>query len=366
MNPVPILIVDDQQENLLVLELALKPLGLNCTTCLSATEAMNHATQTEFALMILDVHMPGTSGIELAQQVRQTTQNKSTPVLFLTADTSTLELVDQAYELGAADYLFKPINVRQIRSKAAVFVELFKRNSEALELNRVIRQQSEQMAQIEKDHAIRKLAGGVAHNLNNRLTVIRGNIELIRELTSVDDSAIEDLTHAIDESTDIILSLLKYAGSIQIGKNRTSLADTFTILKRLLPEDHPVNVTLDDKDGELAVDDQALMNILLPIMLNAIDATANVRDPIGVSCTSKDGKLELTVANSGERIPDDLRSSIFDPFSSSAQIHEKTGLGLAMARGTALSLGGDIDFRDGQPTGTIFTITLPIENLVAG
>src|SRR5205814_10173582 len=124
---VKILIVDDESRNLDSLEVMLQPTGCTPVRATSADEALLAVLRHDFAAMILDIRMPGMSGIELANLVKQRRRTQDVPILFLTAHLVDDDDVLRGYGVGAVDYLSKPINADILRSKVAVFVELYRK-----------------------------------------------------------------------------------------------------------------------------------------------------------------------------------------------------------------------------------------------
>jgi PAS domain S-box-containing protein len=127
-----ILIVDDEARNLDALEVMLDSSGCTLVRAQSADEALLAMLRHEFAAMILDIKMPGMSGIELANLVKQRRRTQDVPILFLTAHLMEDEDILRGYGVGAVDYLSKPVKADILRSKVAVFVELY-RKTRALE-----------------------------------------------------------------------------------------------------------------------------------------------------------------------------------------------------------------------------------------
>ena len=132
---VNILIVDDEARNLDALEVMLESSGCTLIRAQSADEALLAMLKFEFAAMILDIRMPGTSGIELANLVKQRRRTRDVPILFLTAHLVDEDDIRRGYGVGAVDYLSKPINPDILRSKVAVFVELYRKTRALAVLN---------------------------------------------------------------------------------------------------------------------------------------------------------------------------------------------------------------------------------------
>ena len=120
-----ILIVDDVPANLMAMEAVLQPLGQRVVSARSGHEALRALLDEEFAVILLDVTMPGMDGFETAQLIRDRSKTRGVPIIFLTAMTSNEQFVLRAYERGAVDYLIKPFDPDILRAKVAVFVELY-------------------------------------------------------------------------------------------------------------------------------------------------------------------------------------------------------------------------------------------------
>lgn len=120
---VKILLVDDNPDNLVSLEAALDSLGEELVLAGSGTEALRYLLDSDFAAILLDVKMPDMDGFETAELIRSRKRSQHTPILFLTAYRNEEHLF-RGYDLGAVDFLFKPIVPEILRSKVAVFVEL--------------------------------------------------------------------------------------------------------------------------------------------------------------------------------------------------------------------------------------------------
>ncbi|MEH2297464.1 hybrid sensor histidine kinase/response regulator [Nostoc sp.] len=128
MEPkVNILLVDDKLENLLALEAILEKLGENLVRATSGEEALRCLLHQDFAVILLDVQMPGMDGFETATLIRNRGRSRHTPIIFLTAFSTSDQMLFKGYALGAVDYLLKPLNPNILTSKVTVFVELFKK-----------------------------------------------------------------------------------------------------------------------------------------------------------------------------------------------------------------------------------------------
>src|SRR6266851_8253630 len=124
-----ILVIDDRQENLLTMRLILEQLGQNVITAGSGREALRWLLDQDFAVILLDVNMPGMDGFETATLIRQRKRSVSTPIIFVTAFSDEMHAA-QGYSLGAVDYIFSPVVPEILRTKVGVFVELFRKSAE--------------------------------------------------------------------------------------------------------------------------------------------------------------------------------------------------------------------------------------------
>jgi len=124
---VNILLVDDRPDKLLALEAVLEDLGQNVVRAYSGREALRHVLNQEFAVILLDVNMPGMDGFETAGLIRQRKNSEHVPIIFITAFGDDPEEIHRAYSAGGADYLVKPLDAEIVRKKVAVFVDLSRR-----------------------------------------------------------------------------------------------------------------------------------------------------------------------------------------------------------------------------------------------
>lgn len=146
-----ILLVDDEPRNLLVLEATLESLGQNLVVAHSGREALRRLLEEDFAVILMDVHMPDMDGLETAQIIRLRQRCQHVPIIFLTAYGQDDEQTFRGYSQGAVDFLFKPIIPEVLRSKVAVFVELFRRTE-------MIKRQAELLRETQRREHERQLA----------------------------------------------------------------------------------------------------------------------------------------------------------------------------------------------------------------
>ena len=148
---VDILLVDDRSENLLALEAILEPLGQRLVRAQSGEDALRCLLDREFAVILLDVQMPGMNGFETAELIKARERTRFTPIIFLTAISKEEEYVFRGYSVGAVDYMFKPFQPAILQSKVQVFVDLYLQQKRIAEQEQRVRDLERQ--ELELQHA---------------------------------------------------------------------------------------------------------------------------------------------------------------------------------------------------------------------
>src|ERR1700694_1153790 len=126
--PARILMVDDHPPNLMALGAILDPLGQDLVHANSGEEALRHLLESDFALILMDVQMPGIDGIQTAKLIKERPRNRHIPIIFLTAIHKDPAYIFRGYKEGAVDYLLKPFDPEILRAKVSVFVDLWRKN----------------------------------------------------------------------------------------------------------------------------------------------------------------------------------------------------------------------------------------------
>src|SRR6266699_1237140 len=125
-----ILVVDDEPRSLVAMQQLLSGSDRNVVPVGSGKEALRQILKTQFAIVLLDIRMPEMDGFETAALIRKLKRSRYTPIVFLTAAGEHTEWVQRGYEVGAVDYIFKPVDPEALKSKVAVFVDLNKRSAD--------------------------------------------------------------------------------------------------------------------------------------------------------------------------------------------------------------------------------------------
>ena len=205
-NQPKVLIVDDRAGNLDALEVMLAPLDCALVRALSADEALFCLLQHDFAVIVLDIKMPGMSGIELAKLIKERKRSQHVPLLFLTAHLMDETDALQGYGVGAVDYLSKPVNADILRSKVGVFLDLFRHSQKLADLNRALEREVS-----ERERAQRHLASA-----NEQL---RANEERLAFLLRLDDAL-----RPLNDPGDVQEIAARLLGQ-RLGASRVGYAD---------------------------------------------------------------------------------------------------------------------------------------------
>jgi len=179
--PVNILIVDDEPKNLTVLESLLNDPSYRLVRAESANQALLALVVEEFALLILDIRMPGMTGFELAQMIKERKKTSLVPIIFLTAYYSDDLHVLEGYDTGAVDYLHKPVNPVILRSKVAVFAEMHRKNRLCDRSNRALLAEVTQRCRVEEQ--LRELNDTLERRVTERTEALREIDERMRLAT---------------------------------------------------------------------------------------------------------------------------------------------------------------------------------------
>ncbi|HEX7862583.1 MAG TPA: ATP-binding protein [Verrucomicrobiae bacterium] len=161
---VNILLVDDTPENLIALEAVLSELGQNLVKAKSGEEALRLLLKQEFAVILLDVNMPGLNGFETAEMIRQRKSTEHIPIIFVSAISTSDTHLFKGYSLGAVDYIFTPVIPEVLRSKVTVFVELLKKTEETKRQAEQLRELEEKEHREKMNEAARRIELQTKHN----------------------------------------------------------------------------------------------------------------------------------------------------------------------------------------------------------
>jgi signal transduction histidine kinase len=416
---VSILLVDDEARNLDVLESILGGMGYRLVRARTADEALIALLRGEFAALVLDIRMPGTSGIELAQLIKQRKRSRDIPILFLTAHLSEESDVLRGYDAGAVDYLTKPVNPDILRSKIAVFAELFRKTralaaaNEALENEVAERQKaeealrqaneelearveertldltrtmdSERAARSEAERASRlkdEFLAIVSHELRTPLNAILGWGQILSEGWSHRPEMLVQGLSAIVRNARAQALLIEdlldmsriVSGKIRLNLQMVSLAEIVaSAVGTITPAAQARGVELDcrvDAAPWVHADPERLQQILLNLLSNAVKFTpegGQARVLVGAG----DSHAEVVVSDTGQGIKAQFLPHVFDPFrqadASTTRRHGGLGLGLAVVSHLVELHGGTVRAKSpGDGQGSTFSVRIPrVSNSIA-
>ncbi|MFN2571776.1 MAG: response regulator [Gemmatimonadales bacterium] len=396
-DSVPILLVDDQPANLDALEASLASSGCTFVLARTADEALLALLHQDFAAIVLDVMMPGMSGFDLASMIKRRERTREVPILFLTA-----RMLDQQDELrgygsGAVDYLTKPIDPKILRSKIAVFVDLFRKRRALARMNMELQRQISERQKIAdalrraNDELEARVADRTAalaeanrrkddflsmlgHELRNPLSALRSAAEALRlkasdipellPMQGVFQRQLQQMTRLTNDLLDVSRIT---RDKLVLQRDRVSLSDIIDgamDIVRALTETRQQQVTVNLPsapvylDGDLARLTQVIGNVLD----NAVRYSPT-GSRIAVSVEESGAHVVLKVKDNGAGIERDLLPRIFDFFVQGHRAAQSTsglGVGLPLARRLVEMHGGTIAcFSAGPGHGTEVVVRLP-------
>jgi signal transduction histidine kinase len=416
--PVNILLVDDQPGRLLTYRAILEPLGERLVDASSGPEALQKLMQEEFALILLDVNMPGMDGFETASLIHQHPRFERTPIIFVTAvNVSDLDRM-RGYKLGAVDYVMVPVIPEILRSKVVVLAELFRKRrelqlanerlaaaNEALRtekarelelLNESLRLANVELAQRnvdlqsqigeraraeaqlrELDRRKDEFLATLAHELRNPLAPLRNAVS-IRKLTGSHDPLQDMMERQLSLLVRLIDDLLDVArisrGKLTLKPEPTTLQDILhaaieTASPVLEAGAHPLQVAVPELPLPMLADGERLSQVFCNLLSNAAKYSDPGR-PIEV-IARRDGKLvTVSVIDCGIGLTEQQIREVFELFAQVDTSIERArgglGIGLTLVKQLVEMHGGEIQVDSpGLDQGSTFSVTLPLREVQA-
>ena len=349
------LIVDDVDENLLVLSALLEPLHVEILTARSGAEALDLLLSHDVALVLLDVHMPEMDGFELAELMRGAERTRNIPLIFVTAGGREVQRMFKGYDLGAVDFLYKPIEAHVLLSKAKVFFEL---QRQKLRLADELRRRTETLRLNEMFAAV------LGHDLRAPLAVMATASRLLEDM-ALDPVAVRRVAGQIGKSSrrmsrliDDMLDLARgrLGGGIPVAPEPVDLTE---VVGRVLEEYRAgqPDVQLDlTRRGDLCceADPERFSQVVSNLVGNAI-AHGHRGTAIQVDLDGSDpASVAMSVQNDGE-IAADALPHLFEAFTVASGRPRGPGLGLGLyiVQQIVHGHGGTIDARSGDGRTTI-------------
>ncbi|MGQ4584248.1 response regulator [Lysobacter sp. F60174L2] len=417
--PVRILLVDDQPGRLLTYRAILEPLGEELVEASSGVEALRRLMSDDYAVILLDVNMPGMDGFETASMIHQHPRFEKTPIIFVTAVNVTDMDRLRGYKLGAVDYVMVPVIPEILRTKVVVLAELHRKRREleatnaklaaanqalhvekarelavlneslrdanaalaarndALQDEIAERNRVEQLLR-ETDRRKDEFLATLAHELRNPLAPLQNALGIRRLSGGSNDDGLQSLmerqltllVRLIDDLLDIArisqakLTLRKHPTSLQ------EIVDSAIEIARPSIEqgEHELVVDLPDCPLRLIADQARLSQVFANLLNNA----AKYSDPHGhieLRARMRNGQVEVQVRDAGIGLDADQAERIFEMFSqvetSVDRTHGGLGIGLTLVRRLAEMHGGQVAVSsEGMGRGATFTVALPLQPAV--
>ncbi|MGD0037593.1 MAG: hybrid sensor histidine kinase/response regulator [Bacteroidota bacterium] len=361
-----ILVVDDTEDNLDLLEFALKRKPVQMLRASSGKECLQLAAQHHPDVILLDIQMPEMDGFETLQRLRASKKSADIPVIFLTAKRKDALSIEQGLLLGAEEYLTKPIDTDELLVRTRSLVRLKKME---IELERT---KADFMAML--IHDMRSPIGGVSSILELlEEPLLRGEPvqEVHRELLTSAEEATKRLLHLIND----MLDLSKFeAGKMNLNRelvNIGKIADK--IMKQMNPQFKQkgihIKLVLEDNLPLISADANKLLQVFANILSNALKFTSSngtVQIVIGKmqEGTAAGECVWTAISNTGVGILPDELPTIFERYKqgiASEMVQAKgTGLGLAICKLIVQAHGGSITAESEPGKITVFRFTLPV------
>jgi signal transduction histidine kinase len=406
VEPVNILLVDDQPAKLLSYEAILTELGENLIKAHSGREALEILLKQDVALVLIDVVMPDLDGFELARMIRDHPRFARTALMFVSAVSVTeLDLL-KGYEHGAVDYMPVPIVPDLLRARVRIFLDLHRktralegmnaelerrveeRTAALAEINQQLEKRVEErtrerevaMAQVhemQKMESLGQLTGGLAHDFNNLLMGILGCLQYIGKRIPEDPKS-KRMLKAAQESAErgaaLTKRLLAFARRQELHPEAIHLGALVDGLTEMLRRSVGPTITIDLDIAEdldlIEVDPNQLELALLNLTLNARDAmpeggritiAAHNADMSNAMVALQQGRyVEVSVIDDGAGMDEATLKRCTEPFYTTKERGKGTGLGLSTVQGMAVQSGGAIHISSTPGAGTKVDLWFPV------
>jgi signal transduction histidine kinase len=408
-TPVNILLVDDQPARLLSYRAILEPLGERLVDAGSGTEALQKLMEEEFAVILLDVNMPGMDGFETASLIHQHPRFERTPIIFVTAVNVTDMDRLRGYKLGAVDYVMVPIIPEILRGKVVVLAELFRKRRElqlanralqaekALELERLnasLREANIELAARneelrlevgeralaeerlrETDRRKDEFLATLAHELRNPLAPLLNALNIRRLQAPGEDDPLQGLMERqMELLVRLIDDLLDVAritrGKLVLREQSTTLEDVLrsaveTATPLIERGGHRLQVRLPPQAVPLYADRARLSQVFANLLNNAAKySDAGSEIALAARCGDDDW-VEVEVRDQGIGLSPEQQHRVFDLFAQGdnaiERAHGGLGIGLTLVRRLVEMHGGEVRVHsEGLGHGSAFRVRLPL------
>lgn len=355
-----VLIIDDSPEEreLLADLMNQQDPVIDVIACMGGADGLAQVMQNSFDCVLLDLRLDGEDGIDVLVRIKEARQRL--PVIVLTGQGNE-ETANDAFLAGAAFYLPKS----GLTSKT--LWAAIQRVIQQAETERELKAKRDAMERSNRLDAVGQLAAGIAHDFNNQLGTLRMSMELLKEVATTDRSNkhLQAALKVIDECAYLATRLVALSRQGDLFAVNVPLHETLGDIRALasMSVAEQVMFNVADVDANLAAhcDPSQLLNALLNLILNANDAIAAKGTPGTIDVTVEQGAatVSIGVKDNGIGMTQDVLVKCSDPFFTTKQDRNGTGLGLAMVQGFANENGGKLIFNSTLGTGTQAILVLP-------
>jgi len=378
-----VLIVDDRPDNLLALEATLEPLEVEVTQAQSGPDALRQLLNEDFAVILLDVQMPGMDGYETARLIKARGRSADVPIIFLTAISRETEHQLRGYEAGAVDYLAKPFEPEVLRSKVAVFMALHQQARTIEDQNRQLAERLEERdraqaalgrhtAELQRSNAeLDRFASMVGHDLLEPLHVVNGLLELLgdRHGAALDADGCLLVERARARASALVARIddLLAEARGRVDPMRLERVDLASIIGRVLDDLRPlleeVAATVRADPLPEVVGDEWLLSRVFSQLLDhavrngAVRNGAAVDPAVEVGLSRRGDDWVISVHDNGPGLDEDEVARLFASF---ADADAEGAAGLAFCRRIVERHGGTIWAESVPGRGTTVCFTIPV------
>lgn len=371
------LIVDDLHENIVALKSLLQDEYVQVISAQSGLEALNLLLEHEFALALVDVHMPGMDGFELAEIMRSTEKTRSIPLIFVTAASADSQRVFQGYEKGAVDFLQKPLSPQIVVSKVRIFLELY--NQKYL-LQQKLKKIEETEAYLQKALRSRdEFLSICSHELKTPLTSLKMQIQItnrLKEKKGADvafsrenmekfighaDRSVERIIHLVNDMLDISrVATGRLSLKLEQVQLETLVTDVADRLKAVM-EMAGCELSLETDNNIMGLWDKfRIEQVITNLLTNA--AKYAPEKPVKLKTMKEGPYAVIKVIDQGQGISPEDQKRIFERFERAIDHSTISGLGLGLyiSKEIVELHHGSISVESRTGEGSTFTVKLPV------